>query len=263
MEDAFLELYQEFRKLQIICAKQAKLLQKLLSEKGHTSELPVSKPIQCTDKGDDACAESPFFNLKAKEDQCLEISKTKADDDLSLEPKEVSSLLLDLDIRFPPCEDQYNFLASAAAKEEAAVGMPSADMNSDRRANYTPTFLDMDNIGDKKDPGKLYLDLLTPINRDCNFSFSNMYEDISFLHSRDISLGTLLEPHKNSNGVRGPAQSSWSPGCLSEDCPFGQRININSDVGLTSQICEFCGAVFPAGAATEGEFLGHLAGHME
>lgn len=37
MEDAFLELYQEFKKLQVICSKQAELLQKLLSKKGHTS----------------------------------------------------------------------------------------------------------------------------------------------------------------------------------------------------------------------------------
>ncbi|XP_073526172.1 TRAF family member-associated NF-kappa-B activator-like [Phyllobates terribilis] len=272
MEDAFLELYQEFKKLQIICSKQAELLQKLLLTKGETKEMPVSKPIQCTDTGDDACSESPFFRLKVKEDQCVEVSKSNANGVLvPIDPKERSGLLLDLDIRFPPCEDQYNFLASATDKEEATVSIPCPDITLDKKGvnsnyalfiqNYTPKFLAMDNVGGKIAPAKLYLDFLT---RDHNFSLLNMYEeDISFLHSKDTSLEAFLEQHKNSNGVRGPAQSSWSPGCLSEDCPFGQGVNVNSDVGLSSQICEFCHAVFPAGAATEGEFLGHLTGHME
>lgn len=273
MEDAFLELHQEFKKLQVICSKQAELLQKLLSKKGHTSDMPVSKPIQCTDTGDDACSESPFFRLKGVEDQSVEASKAKADHvSEPLGPKENSSLLLDLDVRFPPCQDQYNFLASEADNKGAAVGLPDADITSVKggvNANnalfikdYASRFWDMDNVEGKIAPAKLYLDFLTLVNRDRNFSLSNMYEeDISFLQSNDISLEALLEPHKNSNGVRGPAQSSWSPGCLSEDCPFGQHVN--SDVRLSSQICEFCHAVFPAGAATEGEFLGHLAGHME
>ncbi|XP_075706248.1 TRAF family member-associated NF-kappa-B activator-like [Rhinoderma darwinii] len=274
MEDAFLELYQEFKKLQILCSKQAELLQKLLSKKLHASEMPVSKPIQCTDLGDDACSENPF-KLKGKEDQCVEGSKTNADAvPVPLKSEGSSSLLLDLDVRLPPCEDQYNFLASVTEKEEAAVGLSCADTALDKRGvnsnyalfikNYAPKFMDMDNVGAKIVPAKLNLDFLNPINRDQNFSLSNIYEeDISFLQSKDISLGALLEQHRNSNGVRGPAQSSWSPGCLSEDCPFGQHVDVNSDVGLSSQICEFCNAVFPAGAATEGEFLGHLAGHME
>ncbi|XP_069826399.1 TRAF family member-associated NF-kappa-B activator-like [Dendropsophus ebraccatus] len=271
MEDAFLELYQEFKKLQIICSKQAELLQKLLSKKGHTSEMPVSKPIQCTDTGDDAQSESPFFRLKVKEDQCTEASKTNSDDvPVPSEPKENSSLLLDLDVRFPPCEDQYNFLGSMADKEEADDGMSCAGITQDTKggsSNYAlciknyPKCLDMDNDAEKISPAKLGLDFMT--NGDHNFSLFNMYEDISFLQSKDISLEALLEPHKNSNGVRGPAKSSWSPGCLSEDHPYGHCVDVNSDVRLSSQICEFCHAVFPAGAATEGEFLGHLTGHME
>ncbi|XP_077155883.1 TRAF family member-associated NF-kappa-B activator-like isoform X1 [Ranitomeya variabilis] len=272
MEDAFLQLYQEFKKLQIICSKQAELLQTLLSKKGDTNEMPVSKPIQCTDTGGDACSESPFFRLNVKDDQCVEASKSRANGVLvPSDPKERSSLLLDLDVRFPPCEDQYNFLASATDKHEATVGIPCPDITLDKKGvtsnyalfiqNYTPKFLAMDNVGDKIAPAKLYLDFLT---RDHNFSLSNMYEeDLSFLHSKDIPPEAFLEQHKNCNGVRGPAQSSWSPGCLSEDCPFGQCVNVSSDVGLSSQICEFCHAVFPAGAATEAEFLGHLAGHME
>ncbi|KAM3933013.1 TRAF family member-associated NF-kappa-B activator-like [Leptodactylus fuscus] len=274
MEDAFLELYKEFKNLQIICLKQAELLQKLLSKKGGTSDMPVSKPIQCTDTGDNARSESPFFRLKGKED-LVEASKTKTDEEPTpLEPNENSSLLLDLDIRFPPYEDQYNFLTSVSDKEEALVGIPCADKTTDKREensnfalffkNYTPRFLDTDTVGGEMGPTKLYNDLLTPGNTDGNFTVSDMYEeDINFLKSSDVLYEALLEPRKNTNGVRGPAQSSWSPQCLSEDCPFGQHTDINSDIRLSSQICEFCQAVFPAGAATGGEFFGHLAGHME
>ncbi|XP_044144191.1 TRAF family member-associated NF-kappa-B activator-like isoform X1 [Bufo gargarizans] len=273
MENAFLELYEEVRKLQIICSKQADLLQELLSKKDHVTEMPVSKPIQCTDTGDDVCSESPFFRLKGKEDQCVEAIKTQADDvPVPLETEENPSLLLDIDVRFPPCEDQYNFLASVPDKEETAVGLPCAEFTSDEvNSNYalfikndTPKFLNMDNNGSKIAPAGVYLDFLTPVNIEHNFSLSNIYqEDIRFLQSTDISFEALLEPHKNFNEVKGPAQSSWSPGCLSEDFPCSQHVDVNSDVGLSSQICEFCHAVFPAGAATGGEFLGHLAGHME
>ncbi|KAG8585463.1 hypothetical protein GDO81_005037 [Engystomops pustulosus] len=268
MEDAFLDLYKEFKKLQMICSKQGELLHKLLSNKECASEMPVSKPIQCTDKGD-VCSESPFFRLKGKEDQCIETSKTMADNLLvPAEPKENCSRLSDLAVQFPP----YNIPTTVTDKEEAAVGMSCADIPpAGVNANfamlikdYSSKFLDMDNVEDKKSSDKLYSDFLTPLNIDGSVRLLNVYEeDISFLQSYDISFEAFLEPQKVSNGVRGPAKSSWSPGCLSEDCPFGQRFDVNSDVALTSQICDFCQAVFPAGAATEGEFLGHLAGHIE
>ncbi|XP_044144196.1 uncharacterized protein LOC122933321 isoform X2 [Bufo gargarizans] len=216
MENAFLELYEEVRKLQIICSKQADLLQELLSKKDHVTEMPVSKPIQCTDTGDDVCSESPFFRLKGKEDQCVEAIKTQADDvPVPLETEENPSLLLDIDVRFPPCEDQYNFLASVPDKEETAVGLPCAEFTSDEvNSNYalfikndTPKFLNMDNNGSKIAPAGVYLDFLTPVNIEHNFSLSNIYqEDIRFLQSTDISFEALLEPHKNFNEVKGPAQ---------------------------------------------------------
>ncbi|KAG8585468.1 hypothetical protein GDO81_005037 [Engystomops pustulosus] len=211
MEDAFLDLYKEFKKLQMICSKQGELLHKLLSNKECASEMPVSKPIQCTDKGD-VCSESPFFRLKGKEDQCIETSKTMADNLLvPAEPKENCSRLSDLAVQFPP----YNIPTTVTDKEEAAVGMSCADIPpAGVNANfamlikdYSSKFLDMDNVEDKKSSDKLYSDFLTPLNIDGSVRLLNVYEeDISFLQSYDISFEAFLEPQKVSNGVRGPAK---------------------------------------------------------
>ncbi|XP_075055399.1 TRAF family member-associated NF-kappa-B activator-like [Mixophyes fleayi] len=274
MEDAFMALYQEFRALQTVCSRQAELLQKLLSKKSLAAEMPVSKPIQCTDAEDPTCSVSHLLKLKGKEPPYTETSKTLTDElSAPLGTKDKSSLF-DFDVRFSPNKDQYSFLVSVADKGEVDKGCLHTDPSLDESGihsnlalfikNYTPKFPKLDRVGDKTTAISDF-DFLSPVDGDHNLSLSNVYEeDLSFLQSKDISLGELLEPeNNNANAVRGPAQPTWSLGCLSEECQLGHSVDINSDVGLSSQICEFCQAIFPAGAATKGEFLGHLTGHME
>ncbi|XP_063813147.1 TRAF family member-associated NF-kappa-B activator-like [Pseudophryne corroboree] len=269
MEDAFFALYQEFRELQAVCSKQAELLQQLLSKKALDAEMPISKPIQCTDVGYRTCSERPLLMLKGTEVSDAETSTTVADEVSAPSGTNEKSSLFDFDVQFFPNKDQY----SAAGKGVAANDLLHADHNVDKRGinsnlalfikNYTPTFPNLDGVGVKIPPVISHIDFLTPVDGDHDLSLSNIYEeDLSFLQSKDISLGELLgTQNKNVNAVRGPAQPTWSPGCLSEEGQPGQCVD--SDVSLSSQICEFCQAIFPAGAATKGEFLGHLTGHME
>ncbi|XP_014811169.1 PREDICTED: uncharacterized protein LOC106895994 [Calidris pugnax] len=49
MEEIFLQLCEEVARLQDLCAKQGKLLQKLTTRKGPILDIPVSLPIQCTE----------------------------------------------------------------------------------------------------------------------------------------------------------------------------------------------------------------------
>ncbi|KAM4797247.1 TRAF family member-associated NF-kappa-B activator-like [Rhinophrynus dorsalis] len=279
MEEAFLSLYQEFQVLQTICTKQAELLQKLLARKGLSSEMPFSKPIQCTDSGDPACSECPFFRLHEKEEPSVESSNTMKDTSphsLPLTTKEKQNVLLDFDVIFPPNTDKYSFLASDAEKVDFAVGHAQLDLSLEKKENtdletfiknYTPQFPNGINSEEKRaiHPTIAGLDFLIPVREDEDLSLSNLYEeDLCYLQSSDISFGVCLAAEKKHPfGVRGPTQSSWSPGCLSEECQLGSEVIMNSDTGLSSQICEFCQAVFPAGVATKGEYLRHLTGHVE
>ncbi|CAH2224579.1 Hypothetical predicted protein [Pelobates cultripes] len=278
MEDAFISLYQEFQVLQSVCKKQAELIEKLLSKKGIASEMPFSKPVQCSDVGDPACTESPFFRLHGIENPYVESSKPKTDEipNTSKEPEEHPSVLLDFDVHFPPNTEQYSFLASENEQVEFAVGSSKSQHNTDKRSsttdlelfikNYTPQFQNANGGGDKLIGNSVAggLDFLIPPKADQTFNLSNFYEDLCYLQSKDISFGECSGPeNKHPIGIRGPAQSSWTPVCLSEECQLGCHLDTSSDIGLSSQICDFCQAIFPAGSATKGEYLRHITGHVE
>ncbi|OCT92908.1 TRAF family member-associated NF-kappa-B activator [Xenopus laevis] len=271
MEDAFLSLYEEVQVLQTICRKQTELLGKLLAVKGISNEKPISKPIQCTDVGDPTCSEYPFIGLQEKQDS-VESSNTMENKNTNSQTENIRgkpSVLLDYDVKFPPTTDNFSFLASEVDRD-LDVGHSASDKNGRNTdlesfiKNYTPQFPNIDTSGEKRtcDTTAGGLDFLIPVGAD--LTMSNLYDEEPYLQSKDISLGACLAPKdQHMFGVRGPVQSSWSPSCLSAECQFGCEMDMNSDVGFSSQICEFCQAIFPAGAATKGEFLRHITGHVE
>ncbi|XP_018102989.1 TRAF family member-associated NF-kappa-B activator-like [Xenopus laevis] len=272
MEDAFLALCEEVRLLQTKCRKQAELLEKLLAVKGISNEMPISKPIQCTDVGNPTCSECPFIRLQEKQDQSVESSDTMEDNNTTSLAEDIRgnpSVLLDFDVKFPPTTENFSFLASEVEKHKLDVGHSSGDKdgsNADLESfikNYTPQFPNINGGKRTCDTTAGGLHCLIPVGAD--LSMSNLYdEDLCFLQSKDISLGVCLAPKDQYLfGVKGPVQPCWSPSGLSGECQFGCEMDMNSDVGLSSQICEFCQAIFPAGAATKGEYLRHITGHVE
>ncbi|XP_068121225.1 TRAF family member-associated NF-kappa-B activator-like [Hyperolius riggenbachi] len=274
MEDAFLALYKEFKELQALCSRQAELLQKLLSKQSNTAEMPISKPIQCTDPGDPTSSESPFFRLIGPNSPSAETAKISTEGQCQhLDTEEKPSFSFDSDVRFPPSKEQLTFLTSQDDNEELATGMSNTEISLNETElngnfalfikKYTPRFPRACDVEDKMIPMLPDIDILT-MDPDHAFSLSNIYEELHFLQSKDLSEGDFIEPKKNnSNDVRGPTKSSWSPSCLSGECHRDHNEDTFSDDGLSSQICEFCQAVFPAGAATKGEYLQHLTGHVE
>ncbi|XP_053311783.1 TRAF family member-associated NF-kappa-B activator-like [Spea bombifrons] len=273
MEEAFLSLYQEFQVLQSICTRQAKLLRMLLAKKEIISDVPISKPIQCSDVDESSSKKGAFFNLNAKENEFTEALKSRTNDFPTpklLKPSE-DSAVLEPCVPFPSIKKNHSLPSSENEKVELAVDFSKLKYGDDKRKsktdlelfikNYTPQFQNAIATGDESicGPTTIDVDFLFGIKADQNFSLCNSYEDLCYLHSKDISFGECLAPeNRSSTAVRGPAQSSWTPGCLS-----GEYHIPNSDVGLSSQICEFCQAIFPAGTATEGDYLRHLMGHVE
>ncbi|XP_073469802.1 TRAF family member-associated NF-kappa-B activator-like isoform X1 [Aquarana catesbeiana] len=271
MERAFFELYQQFKVLQAVCSRQAELLQRLLSKDAHTAEKPMSKPIQCSDAADPICSKSPFLRQTGMEALSIETAKTITEELYQpLESEDKSTFSFDCDVQFPTNKDQYPFLASQGDKSGLATYMSNIDVSLDETEingnfalfikTYAPTFPKVPGAGEKSIPAMSEINFLP---MDSN-PILNIDEEMCFLQSKELSKGVILEPQINNfSEIKGPAQSSWHPDCLSEECHLNHHDDNISDVGLSSQICEFCQAVFPAGAATEVEYLQHITGHVE
>ncbi|KAM5181662.1 TRAF family member-associated NF-kappa-B activator-like [Mantella aurantiaca] len=271
MESAFLELYQQFKVLQVVCSRQAELLQRLLSKDTHIAEMPMSKPVQCSDAVDPISSENPLFQQTVIEALSTKAAKSMTEELYQpLETEDKSTFSFDCDVQFPP--DKDNFLASQAAKSGLAAYLSYTDASLEEKETnsnfalfiktYAPTFPKVSGVGDKAIGAISDINFLT-MDPD-HTHVPNIDEELCFLQSKDISQGTILKPQINNfSVVKGPAKSSWHPDCLSEEYHLGHHEDNISDVGLSSQICEFCHAVFPAGAATKGEYLQHLTAHVE
>ncbi|XP_018426452.1 PREDICTED: uncharacterized protein LOC108799130, partial [Nanorana parkeri] len=217
MESAFLELYQQFKMLQAVCSQQAQLLQRLISKDANIAEMPVTRPIQCTDAGDQISSQSPLFGQTGTEALSVETTKSMTEDLYQpLKTKDKSAFSFDCDIRLPPNKDQYNVLASKDDKSGLAKSMSHTDVSLDETEincnfalfikTYAPTFPKVPGVGDQTIPAMSDMNFLT-MDPDTTLNLSNVDEELCFLHSRDMSRVALLEPKINNfSVVRGPAQ---------------------------------------------------------
>lgn len=217
MESAFLELYQQFKMLQAVCSRQAQLLQRLLSKDVNIAEMPMSKPIQCTDAGDPISSQSPLNGQKEMEAHSVDTTTSMTEDLYQpLIIKDKSTFSFDCDIRLPLNKDNYNFQASQGDKSELGKLVLPTDVSLDETEingnfalfikTYEPTLANAPNVGNKTIPAMSDMDFLA-IGPDPTLNFSNIDEELCFLHSKDMSGVAVLEPQINNfSVVRGPAQ---------------------------------------------------------
>ncbi|XP_043537882.1 TRAF family member-associated NF-kappa-B activator [Chiloscyllium plagiosum] len=293
MEETFELLYQEFRRLKSVCERQAEMIKKLTEKREMATERPFTLPIQCTDAGKPDQSEGPF--LRPQKQKVLQVAACNV-------PTDSQGIMVDrkhgkeleycsrLDIRFPPTRDESSFFISEPEK--------LADLNTVHQPE-PPTPID-GSVNDSL--SNLYDDCRCSYNFNVDrSSLEQPAMDIShhILGEGDIILksnylfqerqysGNDLEnvpEQRNLNSaviyrstdcvsvlpelsippeIAEPQQSSWSPHCLAEECCTGHEAMLSSESSLNSQVCEFCQAVFPAGAATRADYLVHLTGHIE
>ncbi|XP_038642293.1 TRAF family member-associated NF-kappa-B activator-like isoform X2 [Scyliorhinus canicula] len=295
MEEAFGLLYQEFRRLKTVCVRQAELIKELTVRREITIDMPFSVPIQCTDTGKPDQSEGPF--LRAQKKNGLEV----ADCNVPVDPPDVMvdrnhdqvlECCSKLDIKFPPTSVDYNFLISEPENlphvntvhlpepptptDEIVQGSAS-NLYDDYRSTYSfnidRSALEQSTVnipgsflGERGIPlGPAYpfweKEDLGTFNASENVQLPRSLDSAVACHSIDY-VSVTPEP-AIPRKISGPQQSSWSPPYLPEDCHAGHETTLNSESSLNSQVCEFCQAIFPAGAATRDDYLVHLTGHIE
>ncbi|KAJ1160091.1 hypothetical protein NDU88_000593 [Pleurodeles waltl] len=225
MEEAFLRLYQEFKQLQAVCARQTELLQKLTTKKSWTAgKKPCKAEASLLIPMDNYC----FIKHGAEEGRYQ----------------------LDASKKIVSTRDGGHGEHQCGLQERSGIQCPGADSIKDNSGSV---------------PGVQVLPYLDLSDQSRFNSFPDFYNLLHYMQSEvDLGHSSLLWEAELPKGVRGPEQSSWNPRRLSEDCSLASDSRLNSDSpGLSSQTCEFCQAVFPAGAATNGEYLRHLTAHME
>ncbi|XP_078287713.1 TRAF family member-associated NF-kappa-B activator [Rhinoraja longicauda] len=290
MEEAFGLLTEEFRRLKIVCVRQAELIKELTEKRDLTVDLPFTVPIQCTDAGKLDQSEGPFLRPQQKKvlqgaacdalaDSREVVGDISRDEELEYCPK--------LDIKFPPSNKNYDFSINENEKSlhlktpdllEAPTVESAEGSVSNLYDDYRNTF-SFDTIGSASEQpsanipepflgGRVVLSA-------SDYPFREKEYSKTFSDSETVRVPGNLDSAViyrstecasvifNSPGMSRPPQSLWSTHHLPEDCCAGHEATLNSESSLNSQVCEFCQAVFPAGAATRDDYLVHLTEHIE
>ncbi|XP_029450827.1 uncharacterized protein LOC115087590 [Rhinatrema bivittatum] len=265
MEEAILQLSQELRQLQVLCTRQAVLLQKLTARKEPSTEMPVSMPVQCTDAGGPELSENPFFrpqDQKVQNGGLPTVAASELQDPMfPSNQRQDAEILPSFDIKFPPTMENYSFLNSEAEKEEFATvgyyGLNCAGQKNGPKLDRDLSFgnfvkplpsagaSDGESLGLCKARDWLFLNLADGKSLT---NLSDLYEVPSCLKLGTASVHDHLPAEgKSPVTVRGPTKTWW---CVAEDYPLDRA-------------CDFCQAIFPEEAATQGDYLKHLTDHIE
>ncbi|XP_014348437.1 uncharacterized protein ZGC:113184 [Latimeria chalumnae] len=284
MEEAFVQLYQEFRRLQTVCAKQAELLQKLTIKKQLMNEIPVSRPIQCTESEGLRQSEGPFLRLQGTKAQSPAVYGTSATSSQNF-PMSVPECPDD-ETKLPSdAEHGYNFPNTGLRKPGLDVALgghkPKAQAdsgNKESNATCREAILNVNHINENPKADASLTAAAASDGLKTLFSnhrmeldqFISLYDLYGWpspgMYSEVLGKPEFLPVAKETASIgeiHGPTQTSWTPGCRPSDCHMSHRGVLNSDVTLNSHTCDFCQAVFPAGAATCTELLRHLTTHVE
>ncbi|XP_072105288.1 TRAF family member-associated NF-kappa-B activator [Mobula birostris] len=289
MEEAFGLLFQEFRRLKLVCVRQAELIKELTEKREVTADMPFTVPIQCTDTGKPDQSEGPF--LRPQQKKVLQGAVCNALADCQEVMGETSQdkgpeYCPNIDIKPPPFNNNYDFLINEAVKSthlktaellEPPTGESAQASASNLYDDYRNTFSfeairsaseqPTTNIPDPFLNGRVVLS-----GSDYPFGEKEYSETLNVPVPGSLDSGGIYHSTEcvsvipdllNSPEMRRPQQSLWSPRQSPEDCCAEHETTLNSESSLNSQVCEFCQAVFPAGAATRDDYLLHLTGHIE
>ncbi|XP_061871286.1 uncharacterized protein LOC133627876 [Colius striatus] len=266
IEEMFFHLCEEVARLQDLCSKQGKLLQKLTARRGPILDLPVSLPIQCTEgmapgeggrqqDGHQKCSEALAASASATEGSAHPLAQPQAASTLPTFSTFVSGAASD-----PICSNGSGGVALAMAlgsskaerrdKVDVETWLKSCQMlptmqKEGVRACCSPQELVAPNPG----AGDSFLTLL------------DLYEAPETLQGEDVpSQSALLAEAKVPVEIRGPGKPSWTPRWVLEDGTLGQGTVLTSE---DAQVCDICQEIFPLDAGGQEDYLKHILTHMK
>ncbi|XP_018422322.1 PREDICTED: TRAF family member-associated NF-kappa-B activator [Nanorana parkeri] len=278
IERVFSDVKEQFSRICKLTRKQSRLLK---GEIASDPTLEFSMPIQCTDEDskETEILPKPVMTMGLSHFAPITPRGLTPDDDLTVSVESLSNL----SIKFPPSTDNSEFLQSSTEGPPVLPVALEQNTNSSKiqveappklrkfstavsSPPYSPrsprTVCHMDNV--KVDElGPNYKDTFVGGAEDSSLflaanSPSGKYT-IAF-HMPDIpNLDGSIEVAERT--VRGPQQPVWKPSSHQDDDPsiaVGEKWDRDS-----SDICEFCQAVFPPSSRAKAEFLRHLNSHFQ
>ncbi|XP_051884063.1 TRAF family member-associated NF-kappa-B activator [Pristis pectinata] len=227
--------------------------------------MPFSMPIQCTDEGE----QEHITKATVKEGSLSKDFVASQGHRVQQEQLRVVESLSDLDIKFPPSDNDYDFLNSAPEKPrlKLPIGVPTCKVEE---VLLNDNIQDLNEKCNKQEWTSFEICNVGPTNEASANLFCGEQGKCANINISTVDRTPFRSPsspsvHKPSKSfpkqIRGPQQPVWSPYHNKEGELLHQASN-DSDLDLNSKICEFCQAVFPAGTTSREDFLRHLNSHF-
>ncbi|XP_028647691.1 uncharacterized protein zgc:113184 [Erpetoichthys calabaricus] len=231
MEEAFMQLYDQYVQLRALCLRQAELLSRIsasrdlhngLLTKDADMKTPTSLPVQCSDVGH-GCSKRAFPQPGAP------LSRSPA-------PGFVAAA--------PPYAQHP---AAMAESSTLTNGVKALEIHPPERKGH-PT---------SAGPSCLCEGSRTQEPLGCPGG-GGTWQSAPEKPSEDHLM--QREAEKTQHGS--PNQTHWTPGYHLDSDLLSRGGLLLSDITLNSQVCEFCQAVFPSDTTTRGEYLRHITAHI-
>ncbi|KAM4626775.1 TRAF family member-associated NF-kappa-B activator isoform 1-T2 [Discoglossus pictus] len=281
-EQVFCEIKKEFNQICKLTREQRIYLNTFMTKKENTAVAPVqfSMPIQCTDEAnEEAQGITPPKHTPTKSTRASFTSITPrglgADDEVSVSVESLSTL----SVKFPPTDNDSEFLQSTSEKLSVLNPASAANAHANRPQAGSPLLpknLSTSQCSPPESPlsaGTICnLENIKTPEREKNYG--NSFFPAGDDNSLPLAANSPARKYKNtfcneetpedveSTGrtVRGPQQDIWKPFQHPENNPLPQDSE-KWDLDST-EVCEFCQAVFPPSIRSVENFLRHLNSHF-
>ncbi|XP_027636392.1 uncharacterized protein LOC130141157 [Falco biarmicus] len=271
MEEIFLQLCEEVTRLQDLCTKQGKLLQKLAARKGPILDIPVSLPIQCTEDMVTQEEERP----PESHQKCPEaLASSRSDPEGSAQPLaqlHAAGMLPALDGKHSPSTANTSVFGGGTGGAALAIAFGSNRAERSEKVDVDtwlqtcrmlPTVTaPREDVGAGCSPEEFVAP--NPVAGDSFLTLLDLYEAPETLRMEDApSESALPAEAKGPVEIRGPVKTSWTPGWVLEDGDgaLGQGAGLASE---GAQACDICQEMFPSDAAGQAGYLKHVLAHMK
>ncbi|KAM5153122.1 TRAF family member-associated NF-kappa-B activator isoform 1-T2 [Mantella aurantiaca] len=279
IDQVFSDIKEQFSRICKLTREQNRLLKGEIAC-GNDARVHFSMPIQCTDEDsqEDQTLPKPITKMGRSLFTPITPRGLTPDEDLTVSVESLSNL----SVKFPPSTDDSEFLRSSAEKLPVLPHAPEQNTNLSKilveappnlrklstavsSPPYSPrsprTVCNVDNVRDDE-LGSTYKDTFAAGAEDSGLflaASSPSGKCTNVFRMPDISdLDESIEMAERT--VRGPQQPVWKPSSHQDDDPsiaVGEKWDRDS-----SDVCEFCQAVFPPSNRAEAEFLRHLNSHF-
>ncbi|XP_066468181.1 TRAF family member-associated NF-kappa-B activator isoform X2 [Tiliqua scincoides] len=286
LETVFWEMKEEFHRIRALAKAQTDQLSKFNLRREPVTEIPFSKPIQCTDEQADDLG-NPWVKKDPSRDVSHFPSITPRGVGQDEEENSVESLSK-LNVKFPPTDNDSAFLQSAPDTSPIPCTVLTENLLQNQQFNREPgdqavNFSEVScNLFDEHGADSIASPLhnLSPASKTKPSAHSNTLvqsplEKAPCFKSHFLyNFGTTMFPKQNvpeinfpsseanERTVGAPQQPLWKP--------YHTQDNDNDLLALPSTdseldqpgICEFCQKVFPPSLTSREDFLRHLNSHF-